>query len=113
VKEKHQITYDSDKEDAFLVHMDNKIIEFECSPDGLYQYSVSSRYQQGLKEDLISTVAENRQGYTLRQFERAKEARKLYHIVGAPTMNNFNFQLLLRMNVIQKCLMTVEDINIS
>jgi hypothetical protein len=55
----------------------------------LYQYSVSSGYQQGLKGDqkedgssnLISTVAENRKGYTLRQFERAKEARKLYHIV--------------------------------
>jgi hypothetical protein len=32
LKKKHQITYDSDKEDAFLVHMDNKIIKFECSP---------------------------------------------------------------------------------
>jgi hypothetical protein len=55
---------------------------------GLYQYSVSSGYQLGLKENqkedgtinLISTVAENRQGYTLRQFERAKAARKLYHM---------------------------------
>jgi hypothetical protein len=36
LKKKHQITYDSDKEDAFLVHMDNKIVKFECSPDGLY-----------------------------------------------------------------------------
>jgi hypothetical protein len=51
LKKKHRITYDSDKEDAFLVHMDSEIIKFECSPDGLYQYSVSSRYQQGLKED--------------------------------------------------------------
>jgi hypothetical protein len=31
LKEKHGITYDSDKEDAFLVHMDNEIIKFECS----------------------------------------------------------------------------------
>jgi hypothetical protein len=85
----------------------------------LYQYSVSSGYQQGLKEDqkedsasnLISTVAENRKGYTLRQFERAKEARKLYHIVGTPTMNNF--KSLLWMNVIQYCPVTVEDVNIS
>jgi hypothetical protein len=51
LKKKHRITYDSDKEDAFLVHMNNKIIKFKCSPDGLYQYSVSSGYQQGLKED--------------------------------------------------------------
>jgi hypothetical protein len=32
LKKKHRITYDSDKEDAFLVHMDNEIIKFECSP---------------------------------------------------------------------------------
>jgi hypothetical protein len=31
LKEKHRITYDSDKEDAFLLHMNNKIIKFECS----------------------------------------------------------------------------------
>jgi hypothetical protein len=100
--------------------MDNETIKFECSPDGLYQYSVSNGYQQGLKEDqkedgasnLNSTVAENRKGYTLQQFERAKEARKLYHIVGTPTMNNF--KPLLRMNVIQNCpAVTVEDVNIS
>ena len=29
VKKKHQITYNSNKEDAFLVHMDNEIIKFE------------------------------------------------------------------------------------
>jgi hypothetical protein len=119
LKKKHRITYDSNKKDEFLVHMDNEIIKFECSPDGLYQYSVSTGYQKGLKEDqkedgasnLISTVAENRKGYTLHQFERAKEARKLYHIVGTPTMNNF--KSLLRMNVIQNCPVTVEVVNIS
>jgi hypothetical protein len=56
-------------------------------------------------------VAENRKGYTLRQFKCAKEARKLYHIVGTPTMNNF--KSLLRMNVIQNFPVTVEDVNIS
>jgi hypothetical protein len=35
LKKKHRITYDPDKEDAFLLHMDNKIIKFECSPSGL------------------------------------------------------------------------------
>jgi hypothetical protein len=66
-----------------------KIIKLECSPDGLYQYLVSNGYQQSLKEEkrkdgasnLISTVAKNRKGYKLHQFERAKEARRLYHIV--------------------------------
>ncbi len=40
LKKKHRITYNSEKEDAFLVHMgdemDNKIVKFECSPEGLY-----------------------------------------------------------------------------
>jgi hypothetical protein len=35
----------------------------------------------------------------------------MYHIFGTPTMNNF--KSLLRMNVIQKCSVTVEDVNIS
>jgi hypothetical protein len=60
---------------------------------------------------LISTVSENKKGYTTRQFERAKEARKLYHIVGTPTMENF--KSLLRTNIIKNCSVTVEDVNIA
>jgi len=37
---KHRITYDSDKEDAFLVHMPNKIVKFKSNAEGLYQYKV-------------------------------------------------------------------------
>jgi hypothetical protein len=71
----------------------------------------SERRPQGRQpSNLIGTVAENRKGYTLRQFKRAKAARKLYHIVGTPTMNNF--KSLLWMNVIQNCPVTV-DVNIS
>ena len=82
LKKKYRITYDSYKEDAFLVHMENKIIKFECSPDGLYQYQVSKGYQESMNQEtsnqygtsnLVSTVAENRKGYTLRQFEQAKQ----------------------------------------
>jgi hypothetical protein len=56
-------------------------------------------------------VAENRKGYILRQFERAKEARRLYHVVVTPAVNNF--KPLFWMNVIQNCPATVEDVNIS
>ena len=78
--------------------MDDGKIKFECSPEGLYQYEVSKIYRQDLKttgaevtstSNLIGTVADNRKGYTLRQFEQAKEARKLYHIVGTPAVENF------------------------
>jgi hypothetical protein len=48
LKKKHRITCDSNKEDAFIVHMDNKS---SLNAEGLYQYSVSEGCQRGLKED--------------------------------------------------------------
>jgi hypothetical protein len=39
--------------------MDNEIIKFECSPDRQYQYSVSTGYQKGLKEDQKQDGASN------------------------------------------------------
>jgi hypothetical protein len=119
LKTKHWITYDSDKEDTFLVHMNNKILKFECIPKGQYQYKVSKGYKADLKKEvktsgtsnLISTVTENRKGYTLGQLERAKEARKLYRIVGTPTMDNF--KSLLQMNIIKNCPVTIKHVNIA
>jgi hypothetical protein len=42
LKKKHRITYDSDKEDAFLVHMDNEIIKFKCSSYTNTRYQVDT-----------------------------------------------------------------------
>jgi hypothetical protein len=41
------------------------------------------------------------------QFDCAKEARRLYHIIGIPAVENF--KLLLRINAIKNCPVTVED----
>ena len=35
---KYRITYDSEKEDAFLVHMEHKTVKFTRTPEGLYQF---------------------------------------------------------------------------
>ena len=59
----------------------------------------------------MSSVSENRKGYTERQFNEAKRARKLYHIVGCPTVVNFKY--ILRQNIIQNCPVRVEDANIA
>ena len=76
---------------------------------------MSDAYKSELKEhesnNLVATIAENHLGYTQRQFERARTARKLYHNVGTPTVENF--KALLRSNVIQNCPVTVEDVNIA
>ena len=119
LKKKYRVTYDSAKEDAFIVHENgNEILKFNCTEDGLYIYEIPKSYREALvkhkskgKNNLVSTVAENRKGYTLRQFERAKKARALYHIVGTPTVENF--KALLKMNVIKNCPVTVEDVTMA
>ena len=50
-------------------------------------------------------------GFTKHQFEDAKQARRLYHIVGCPTVENFKH--ILRQNIIKNCPVTVEDVNIA
>jgi hypothetical protein len=44
LKKKHRVTYDSEKEDAFIVHMNDNTLKFECNPKGLYTYKVSDEY---------------------------------------------------------------------
>jgi hypothetical protein len=76
----------------------------------LYTFEVSNKYLK--KENhLIKTVKENRVGYTPKQFEQAKRARELYHIVGAPTIETF--KTLIKMNSIRNCPVTMEDVNIT
>jgi hypothetical protein len=44
LKKKHRVTYDSEKEDAFIVHMNGKTLKFEGTPEGLFTYKVSDEY---------------------------------------------------------------------
>ena len=46
---KYRITYDSEKEDAFLVHMEHKTVKFTRTPEGLYQFKVPQPYKEELK----------------------------------------------------------------
>ena len=43
--EKHQITFNSSMENVFLVHQPDKIVKFECTPEGLYTYRVDKDYK--------------------------------------------------------------------
>ena len=113
--EKHRITFNLSVENAFLVHQPDKIIKFEHTPEGLYMYRVDKDYKTSLKEkgssNLVTTLSENCRGYTNRQYDRAKTARKLYHIIGTPMVENF--KALLHMNAIQNCPVMVEDVKIA
>jgi hypothetical protein len=108
LKKKHRVTYDSEKEDAFIVHMNDNTLKFECNPEGLYTYKVSDECLKK-QSHLINTVKEKRVGYTQRQFEQAKRAQELYHIVGMLTIESL--KALIKMNAIKNCPVTTEDVN--
>jgi hypothetical protein len=131
----HQVTYDSEKEDAFLMHTANGIVKFERTAEGLYAYKPSTKYLNEVASKkrmqppeprertktsndtdkgigcLVSTVNENRKGYTKRQFEDAKLARRLYHIMGCPTVENF--KKILRQNIVINCPVTPQHVDIA
>ena len=118
--DQYQITYDSAKEDAFLVHMKDKTVKFTWTPEGLYQFKVPNRYKSYLKKkkerkietsNMVQTVDENKIVYTKQQVKRAKTARKLYHIVGSLTVEAF--KAMLKGNVIKNCPVTTADVDIG
>ena len=94
--EKQRITYDNEKEDAFFVHTKAGVKKF--SRDGrLYTYQPSQDFINSIAEensttkiknsdelesyyylDCVMTLKGNRDGYTDRQYDRAKRAWKLY-----------------------------------
>ena len=118
--DKHRITYDSAKEDAFLIHMPQKIVKFKRSPERLYFHQAPKKYKTTLVKPMdtkishmVTTVSENMKGYTLRQREHAKAVRKLYHNVGTPTIESFKALLTVRSNIIQNCPVTIEDVTIA
>ena len=58
---------------------------------------------------MAQTIDESKIGYTKSHVERAKAARKLYHIVGSPTMESFKARL--KGNVIKNCPVTAADVD--
>ena len=54
-------------------------------------------------------MTENKVRFTKRQVDDAKKARKLYHTMGCPTLQNFKH--MLRQNIIMNCPVTSEDLD--
>ena len=108
------------------MHTNDKKIKFVCE-GCLYYYTPTQKYLnavagiKGMNEEdaeilqqqsyVITSVTENSLGYTNRQFEQAKRARRLYHTVGAPTVENFRY--MLRSNIIKDCPVTEKDARIA
>jgi hypothetical protein len=84
--DRFRITYDSGKEDAFIVHLSSdKTVRFSRLGNNLYVFKPPIKETQ-----LLNTVEENKTFYTQRQFDRAKRARDSIK----------DFKAMLRMNTI-------------
>ncbi|MGC8546002.1 MAG: hypothetical protein ACP5NR_08700 [Athalassotoga sp.] len=90
--DKYRVTFDSEVENAFVVHVNDRVVKFARTPEGLYAYKPSDRYLAEVAESkcmnppdstdavtdyrgksfLISSVEENRKGYTQCQFDDAR-----------------------------------------
>ncbi|MGC8551172.1 MAG: hypothetical protein ACP5M4_15955 [Acidobacteriaceae bacterium] len=129
--DKYRVTFDSEVENAFVVHVDDRVVKFACTPEGLYAYKPNDHYLAEVAESkcmnppdstdavtayrgrsfLISSVEENRKGYTQRQFDDVKPTRQFYHIMGCPTIENLKH--LLRANIIQNCPVTPANVDLA
>ena len=125
--DKYHVTYDNEKEDAFVIRdrSTGNIVQF--ARDGrLYTYEPSKNYLEAVAKtkgmstnsskkpgkeyfEAVMTKEGNRDGYTDKQYERAKQAWKLYFNTGGGGINNFKHYL--RQNIIHNCPITNDDIN--
>ena len=88
--EKYRITYDADKENAFIMQTDDRTIKFSRTPEVLCTYKPSSSYLKQVAEtkfmsppteisaaqlvSMVSTVTDNCRVYTQRQFFKYKKS---------------------------------------
>jgi hypothetical protein len=97
--QRYPITYDSTKEDAFIVHKDGKEVKFKRMPNGLYAFTPPRVCRSAHQQSHVTTVEENKTFYTPKQFEKAKQARDFYHAMGTPTVKDL--KALIRMNTVK------------
>jgi hypothetical protein len=111
----YRITYDSKKEKAFIVHLEEgRKIKFRQAPNGLYYHKPKELNTQKNIENgtnMMNTVEENKRFFTNRQIARAYKARELYHALGTPSIHDFKATII--MNAIKNNPVTLEDVKIS
>jgi hypothetical protein len=106
--QKHQITYDLTKEDAFIAYLPNKKVKFTKTNHGLYMSKPNIKKSQNINFQLVNTINKNKALYTHCQFERAKNVRDLYHALR--TLLSKDFKAILQIYMITNNLITIKDI---
>jgi hypothetical protein len=104
VKERYPVKYDSNHGNHFVVVQPHKKVIFKQSPSGLYYHDTSDRAIV-----VVNTVKENREGYTQREYDDAKEARRALALVGYPSPKDVKNMLCA--NMIRNCPVTPSSIS--
>ena len=101
----YQVTYDSNDK-MFVVHRQQ-----QGKPDMEFrQHETGLHYYQPDEENFafISTVDNNKLGYTKQQLKGAELAKQLYATLGYPSVKDFRW--MVQSNQIKDCPVTVQDI---
>src|SRR5210317_875477 len=104
--DQYRVTFDSSVDDAFIVHNKNNMTRFGRTQEGFYGRNFEKK-----QINAVQQVDENMEGFSRNEVEKAKQARKLYHMVGAPTIENF--KMMITGNMIKNCPMSVADVEVS
>ena len=80
-------------------------VRFQLSPNGSYYFDAAERENIVL---LLNTVSENREGFTWREYDGAQEARRVMHLLGFPSEQDF--ESMVRSNMIVNCPVTFDDV---
>ena len=80
-------------------------VRFQLIPDGLYYFDAADRENIIL---LIKTVSENREGFTLWEYKGPQEARRVMHLLGL--LSEQDFDNMVCSNIIVNCPVTFDGV---
>ena len=95
---KYRVVYDSHQYYLFDFHTNIWIIKLRRNKQGLYVFKPT---YSTANSNVVTTVKENIVVVTSRQIDRAKLDRKIYSILGLPTVRNFKH--MVSANMISNC----------
>ena len=80
-------------------------VSFQLSPNGMYYLDTADRDNIIL---LISTVSENQEGFTRREYKGAWELQRAMYLLGLPSERDF--EIMIHSNMIVNCTVTFDDV---
>ena len=108
VTKHHRVTFDSDNQQAFIVHKkDGGQLKFILSSRGLYYHDVRWTQHPDPHYNFIQTVEDNMKNYTPRQLKRVAIAKRVYSMIGHPSQQDFLH--MIRMNLLPNCPINEKD----